>query len=154
MVFESGAQLRGAIAEKCAIAVSNTADIIRKKFEENLNQFYSEYTPTEYIRTGALESSLYSEDVRRYGNQHVSGAIAEVGFETPSYQHGWVRLQSGDYDWSSWSDEEILDVVMTGSMPHGDAAGGTAIWTKTIRDLGGKRGIENILKEELKKQGL
>lgn len=154
MAFSNEAQLRAELAKKCAIAIGNAADIVRKKFEENLNTFYSEYSPTEYIRTGALEGALYYTDVSRYGNQHVSGAYAEVGFEVPSYQHGWVRLQSGGFDWSSWSDEEVLDVVMTGGLPHGDAAGGTAIWTKTIKDLGGKRGIENIIKQELKKQGI
>lgn len=154
MIFENESQLRVEFAKKLKIAVSNTANIIREKLEENVNKFYSEYSPSEYIRTGALEGSLYFIDARRYGNQHVSGATAEVGFNTPSYQHGWVRLQSGTYDWSSWSDEEVLDVVMTGGLPHGDAAGGTAIWTQSIRELGGKRGISNILKQELKKQGL
>lgn len=154
MVIGSSAQLRAEFLKKCKIAVGNTATIIRKKFEENLDGFYSEYDPTEYIRTGALNNSLYDLGVSGYGNQHVVGAKAEVGFNTPSYQHGWVRLQSGGFDWSSWSDEEVLDVVMTGALPHGDAAGGTAIWTKTMRDLGGKRGIERILKQELKKQGL
>lgn len=149
MEFSNEAQLRAGFAKKFDAAISKVADVVRKKFEENLNLFYSEYSPTEYIRTGALEGSLYSTDVSRYGNQHVTGARAEVGFKVPSYQHGWVRLQSGEYDWSSWSDEEILDVVMTGALPHGDAAGGTAIWTKTIRDLGGKRGIENLIKKEI-----
>lgn len=154
MAFSSEAQLRAGFAKGFKSAINNVANVVRKKFEENLSTFYSEYSPTEYIRTGALEGSLYSIDASGYGNQYVTGAKAEVGFEVPSYQHGWVRLQSGGFDWSSWSDDEVLDVVMTGGLPHGDAAGGTAIWTKTIRDLGGRRGIEKLIEQELKKQGL
>lgn len=154
MSIKNDAQLRKFLMEKCATAVGNAKEKVRDEFADSLNQFYGEFNPSEYIRTGALMNSLESTEVVRTGNQHMSRAEADVYFNTPSYEHGWVRLQSGDYDWSSWSDEEVLDVVMKGNLPHGGYEDGTAIWTDTMKKLGGKRGIENLLKQELKKQGL
>ena len=101
--------------------------------------------------------SLEATGVRRSGNQYVSSATAEVGFNTPHYKRGWVPLQSGGFGRASWSDETILNVAMTGSyggLPHGGYEDGTAIWTESIASLGGRQGIKNLLKQELKKQGL
>lgn len=154
MSIKNDAQLRKFLMDKCAAAVGNAKDKVHKEFADNLNQFYGEFSPSEYIRTGALMNSLESTDVVKTGNQYMSRAEAEVYFNTPAYEHGWVRLQSGDYDWSSWSDEQVLDVVMQSSLPHGGYEGGTAIWKESMKNLGGKRGIERLLRQELSKQGL
>ena len=154
MTFKNEAELKKFLMNKCKKAVGNARTKVYEEFAGNLNQFYTEYSPKEYIRTGALFNSLESSEVVQVGNQHMSRVEADVGFDTPAYQHEWVRLQSGEYDWSSWSDEEILDVVMQGGLPHGGYEDGTAIWTESIKGLGGKRGIKNLLIQELKKQGL
>ena len=57
-----------------------------EEFAGNLNQYYGEFMPAEYIRTGALYGSLDRTGVRSSG----SGASAEVFFDTPSYQNGLV----------------------------------------------------------------
>lgn len=154
MTFKNEAELKRFLMKKCTEAVANTERKVYEEFAGNLNQFYTEYKPKEYIRTGALFNSLESTGVIRSGNQHMSRVEAEVGFNTPQYEHGWMLLQSGDYDWSSWSDEEVLDVVMQSSLPHGGYEDGTAIWTESMKSLGGKNGIKKLLKQELKKQGL
>lgn len=154
MSIKNDAQLRKFLMEKCATAVGNTKDKVHKEFANNLNQFYGEFRPSEYIRTGALMNSLESTDVVKTGNQHMSRAEAEVYFNTPSYQHGWVRLQSGDYDYAAWDGETVLNVAMKGPLPHGGYADGTAIWTESMKSLGGNKGIKNLLMQELKKQGL
>lgn len=154
MTFKNEAQLKKFLLEKCAKAVEATKKKVHEELAGNLNQFYTEFKPEEYIRTGELFNALDATDVKRSGNQHMSRAEAEVGFNTPKYQHGWVRLQSGDYDWSSWSDEQVLDVVMAGELPHGGYEDGTVIWTESMNGLGGRKGIENLLKQEIKKQGL
>lgn len=157
MVFKNEAQLRKFLADKCAAAVDSAKEKVHHEFADNLNQFYAEFKPEEYIRTEALLHSLEVTDTKRVGNQHMSLATAEIYFNTPSYKHGWLQLQSGDFDYSSWSDETIQNVVMTGSysgLPHGGYESGTAIWTDSLTNLGGKRGINNLLKQELKKQGL
>ena len=154
MTFKNESQLKRFLMEKCTKAVANTEKIIHEEFAGNLNQFYTEFKPEEYIRTGALFNSLEVTGVKRAGNRVVS----KIYFNTPTYQHGWVPLQSGGFGHSSWSDEKILDVVMTGGRaggrPHGGYEDGTAIWTDTMAKLGGSKGIRNLLKQELKKQML
>ena len=154
MVFKNETQLKKFLSEKCAKAVDNVKEKVYQELSGNLQQFYYEFSPEEYIRTGALYSALESTEVVKTGNQHMNRAEAEVWFNTPKYKHGLVPLQSGDFGYSSWSDEKILDVVMTDNFPHGGYEDGTAIWTESMKSLGGKRGINNSLKQELKKQGL
>jgi hypothetical protein len=154
MTFKNEAELKRFLMEKCTKAVANTERKVHEELAGNLNQFYTEYSPKEYIRTGALFNALESTGVIKTGNQHMNRVEAEVGFNTPQYEHGWMRLQSGEYDYSSWSDEEVLDVVMQSRLPHGGYESGTAIWTESMKQLGGKSGIKNLLKQELKKQGL
>lgn len=154
MVFKNDAQLKKFLMGKCAKAVADAEKEVYEKFDDSLNQFYAEFKPREYIRTGALLDSLEHTGVKQVGNQHMSRAEAEVYFNTPVYEHGWVLLQSGEYDYSSWSDEKVLDVVMKSGLPHGGYEGGTAIWNETMKNLGGNRGIRSLLKQKLKEQGL
>lgn len=150
MVFKNEAQLKKFLMQKCAKAVSNTEKTVHDKFASNLNQFYNEFEPVEYIRTGALLDSLEVTGVKQIGNR----AVAEVYFSTPTWEHGWVPLQSGNHGYSYWSDEKILSVALSGAFPHGGYHGGTAIWDDSMKSLGGQQGIKNILKQELKRQGL
>lgn len=135
MTFKNEAQLKKFLIGKCVKAVANAERKIHKEFAGNLNQFYTEFSPEEYIRTDALSSSLDSTGAVSTGN----GAEAEVRFNTPSYDTG------------SWSGETVLNVAMESSVPHGGYAGGTAVWTKSMNKLGD---IEGLLMQELKKQGL
>lgn len=154
MTFKNEAQLRKFLTEKCTKAVENAQKKVHKEFSSNLNQFYNEYHPEEYIRTNALFDSLKVTGVKRAGNQHMSNVKAKIYFDNPSWEHGWVPLQSGDVGYSYWTDDYILDVAMTGKLPHGGYETGTAIWTQSMKNLGGKQGIKNLLKQELQKQGL
>lgn len=155
MIFKNEVQLRKFLSEKCAKAVDSAKEKIYEEFAGNLNQFYTEFHPKEYIRTGALFDSLVVTGVKRAGNQYGNMATAEIYFDVPSYNHGWVPLQSGDFGYSYWTDNYILDVVMTGKRPsHGGYEDGTAIWTESMNKLGGRQGIKNLLKQELKRQGL
>lgn len=150
MVFKNKAQLERFIMGKCVKAVANAEEKVYEEFAGNLNQFYTEFKPEEYIRTGALFGSLKSTGAKKFGNT----AIAEVRFDTPGYQHGWVPLQSGGFGFSYWDDAYILDVAMKGGKPHGGYAGGTPIWTESMDNLGKRSGIKNLLIQELKGQGL
>lgn len=157
MTFKNEAQLKKFLSEKCAKAVGNTKEKVYEEFAGNLNQFYQEFKPKEYIRTGELFNSLETTKVIRSGNQHVSRAEAKVGFNVPNYNNGLVPLQNGGYGHANWSGETVLEVAMTGSyggLPHGGYEEGTAIWSSSMQSLGGKQGIKNLLKQELKKQGL
>ena len=138
MTFKNEKQLKEFLLKKCVKAVDNTEKKVHAEFTGNLNQFYTEFRPAEYIRTGALYGSLESSGTRQTGD----GAEAEIRFNTPSYNTG------------SWSGETVLEVALEGSVPHGGYAEGTAIWTESMSNFGGKEGIQNILKQELNKQGL
>ena len=150
MIFKNEAQLKKFLMEKCATAVTNVERKIHEEFAGNLNQFYTEFRPEEYIRTGALFNSLEVTGVKQAGNRVVS----EIYFNTPNYNHGWVPLQSGGFGYSYWDDEYILDVAMKGKLPHGGYKDGTAIWTDSMANLGGGQGIKILLIQELKRQGL
>lgn len=150
MTFKNEVQLKKFLMEKCSNAVANVERKVHEEFAGNLNQFYTEYRPEEYIRTGALFNALEVTGVKRAGNR----VATEIYFNTPSYDHGWVPLQSGGFGYSYWTDDYILDVAMTGKFPHGGYEGGTAIWTDSMAKLGGRQGIKNLLIQELRKQGL
>lgn len=154
MTFKNEAQLKKFLSEKCAKAVDNAKEKVYEEFAGSLNQFYTEYKPEEYIRTGELFNSLEVVGVKRIGNQHMSRVEAEIYFNELSYDHGWIPLQSGDFGYSYWTDDYIQDVVMTSDLPHGGHESGTAIWSDSMARLGGRKGIKNLLIQELKKQGL
>lgn len=138
MTFKNEAQLKKFLVEKCVRAVSNTERKVHEEFAGNLNQFYTEFHPDVYERTGALFGSLESTGAIQTGN----GAIAEVYFDTPSYNTG------------TWSGETVLNVAMESGVPHGGWTGGTAIWNESMENFGGEIGVERLLIAELKKQGL
>ena len=148
MTFKNEKQLKNFLMKKCVNAVANVKNKVHEEFAGNLNQFYTEFKPEEYIRTGALFDALEVTGVKRAGNR----VTAEVYFNTPHYEHGWIPLQSGGFGYSFWTDDYILDVAMKGS--HGGHESGTAIWDDSMKSLGGKQGIKNLLKQELKRQGL
>jgi hypothetical protein len=138
MVFKNEAQLKKFLISKCVKAVDNTERKVHEELAGNLNQFYTEFHPVEYERTGALFGALESTGTMQTGN----GAMAEVYFNTPSYNTG------------TWSGDTVLKVAMESGVPHGGYAGGTAVWTESMEKLGGKSGINSLLRQELKKQGL
>ena len=154
MTFKNEAQLKKFLIEKCIKAVGNTERKVYTEFSGNLNQFYSEFKPEEYIRTGALYNSLEATGAKSSGNS----VSAEVYFNVPSYNQGLMPLQHtpehGMYGWATWSGETVLEVAMESGVPHGGYKEGTAIWTESMAEFGGKEGIRNLLKQELKKQGL
>ena len=149
MTFKNEAQLKKFLIGKCANAVANVERKVHTEFAGNLNQYYSEFSPEEYIRTGALFNSLETTGTHANG----SGASAEIYFNTPSYQTGVVPLQHtpehGIYGYATWNGQKVLDTAMHGS--HGGYVGGTAIWDESMASLGD---INALLLSELKKQGL
>lgn len=149
MAFSSEAELKAALVAAATAAVAQVEEKVYTEFAGNLNQYYGEFIPAEYIRTGALFNSLERTGVMPSG----SGASAEVYFTTPSYQQGMVPIQStpitGEYGWATWTGEQVLDTAMHGS--HGGYASGTAIWDESIGALGD---INALLIQALKAKGL
>lgn len=130
--FSTSSALKKEILRRSNIAISNVRDEIYKVIDANLNIYYGEYDPVEYIRTQQLMRSLVKTNVFTTG----SGVEAEVYFDAGAlnYQNGEVLLQSGNYGWATWGAEEVLDTAMHGS--HGGYTDGTPIWDKSMSDLG------------------
>lgn len=145
MAFNSETALKAALEAACVNAVAQVEEKVYEEFAGKLNQYYGEFIPAEYIRTGALMGSLERTGIRPSEN----GASAEVYFSTPSYATGPVPLQSGRTGLATWSGEQVLDSAMHGS--HGGYVGGTAIWDESIANLGD---IKGLLLQALKAQGL
>jgi len=154
MIIKNNAQLTKAIMSKCVDAVNSAELKIYGDFFDMVHHFYTEFSPDEYIRTYALYTSLDSTGAKVNGDS----VSAKVYFNTPSYQQGMMELQHtpehGMYGWASHSGEEVLDTAMTSKKSHGGHISGTPIWTTTMKKLGGKAGIKDLLKQELKSQGL
>lgn len=130
MGFSSLAELKAALVAAAVNAVAQVEGEVHTTFAGNLNQYYGEFIPAEYIRTGELFGSLNTTGTISTGN----GASAEIYFTTPSYQTGAVPLQSGRTGWATWSGEQVLDTAMHGS--HGGYTSGTAIWDDSMGELG------------------
>lgn len=139
MAFSNEAALKAALVAACTKAVAKVEEKVYEEFAGNLNQYYGEFIPAEYIRTDALFGSLEHTGAMSTGN----GANARVYFTTPSYQQGMMPLQHtpehGMYGWATWSGGQVLDTAMHGS--HGGYVGGTAIWDESMASLGDIKGL-------------
>ena len=150
MVFKSESELEKFILLKCKNAITNAENKIYKIIDDNLNLFYGEYNPVEYIRTQQLLHSLVRTGIKKTGN----GYEAEVYFDADRLNYPNPALgQSGQYHSADMSSEEILDMTMQGSHggSHGGWKDGTHIWNDSMHWLGD---IMKLLVDELKAQGV
>ena len=148
MVFKTEKQLENFLLNKCKNAVSKTEKKVHRVINNCLKQFYSEFSPEEYIRTGQLLHSLVRSGVKATGG----GFEAEVYFDVSllGYQKGVVPTQHGT-GFATWDGGTVLGVAMESGVPHGGYAGGTAIWTVSNQILGD---ILELLERELIAQGI
>lgn len=153
MIFKNEEQLKAHLLSKCKNAVSKTEEKVHRVIDATLNKFYDEFEPDEYIRTGQLLHSLVRSGVKPTG----SGFEAEVYFDEGmlNYQNGQMYLkhtpEHGRLGYATWDGGRVLDVAMTGGLPHGNYYAGTPIWTTSKAKLGN---IMEMLKQELIKQGI
>jgi hypothetical protein len=151
MVFKNEAQLKNFLLAKCKAAIVQAEEKVHRIIDDCLRQFYSEFSPDEYIRTQQLLHSLVRSGVKQIGN----GFEAEVYFDVGAlnYQTGAIWTQHGS-GYATWDAETVLRVAMTGDyggLPHGGYEGGTAIWTESMNRLGN---VFELLKRELIMQGV
>ena len=162
-VFESVADFEKFVLDCCKVAVTNAEEKIHKTIDTFLKQYYSEFTPREYIRTNQLLHSLVKTGVKSTGN----GYEAEVYFDVGrlNYETGLMYLQHtaehGRFGWATWSGGQVLETAMQGSHGgytgafngHGSFAGayGTPIWAASMAKLGN---IIQLLVKELRAAGI
>lgn len=145
-IFKNESELKKFLLEKCKIAITNAEEKIYIVINGALKQYYSEFTPDEYIRTQKLFHSLVKSNVKKVGN----GYEVEVYFDESqlNYQTGVVPTQHGT-GYATWGAEEVLDTAMNGS--HGGYIDGIAIWGTSKAIIGD---IYALIKKELIEQGI
>ena len=146
MIFKNEKQLKDFLLKKCKVAIAQAEEKVYRVIDGALKQYYSEFTPDEYIRTQKLLHSLVKSDVKRVGN----GYEAVVYFDEKqlNYPTGVVPTQHGT-GYATWGADEVLDTAMHGS--HGGYIDGTAIWGTSQAVLGD---IYALIKRELIAQGI
>lgn len=150
-VFNSEEELKAYVLKASRKAIAATEAKIYAVIRSNLEKFYSEYKPEEYITTASLLNSLVKTAVIPVGD----GYTAEVYFDVGSlgYRKGQVNLQStpktGRMGYAKWADGKILSSAMEGS--HGGYTSGTAIWPESMAELGD---IVQLIVSELRAAGI
>lgn len=150
--FSSQAEIEAYMLKHSKFAIRAAQEKVYKIIETFLKQYYSDYTPKEYIRTYNLLRSLVKSDVRQVGN----GWEAEVYFDASAlnYEQGAMPLQHTDehgrYGWATWGADQVLSTALHGS--HGGYTRTAPIYGQSMNVLNAQ--AINILKENLIKAGI
>lgn len=100
-------------------------------------EFYREYSPSVYIRTGQLFKAIVDKGVK----SRTKGGSFEIYFDSGMMAHPNPAYDKyGNEHTSEWSEDKILKYIMTGGKngaPHGGyaPAGGKPVWFKLEREL-------------------
>lgn len=154
MTFDSLDELKNHILSQSQVAIELAQEKVANIINHFLTEYYREFEPEVYVRTYQLLRSLIKSDVTYTGN----GWVAEIYFDISALDYS-TRVVPAQFSWASgdntyhrqpWTDANtawVLNTAMTGGSPHGGYAGGTAIWTESMKILN-KQAIK-ILKEKL-----
>lgn len=118
-------------------AVAETKEDVMNIIAKLMMEFYAEYSPSLYLRTGQLLNTIVDEGIK----SRAKGSGFEIYFDS-----GMMRHPNPAYDrWGAshktkWSESRILEFVMEGGdngAPHGGyaPAGGNPIWFKLEKEL-------------------
>lgn len=148
MVFKTTDELKNYILSRSELAVQETKEKVFKIIFNVVAQYYNEFQPEDYQRTLQLLFSLVDTDARKQGN----GFVAEVYFDIGSIDYQEPKKHRKNPD--DWSDEEIINEIMTGGSHGGYIApnGNTKVWTESMEILNAE--LIQILKQELIKNGI
>lgn len=152
MVFNSIKAIEKDIEKKINKAMHDAQEKVHFIIDNFLNQYYNEFTPSEYIRTHQLLHSLVKSDVRKYGNS----VQAEVYFDASAmnYENGFIKIKStaetGQMGYATWGAHQVLDTAMHGT--HGGYIKGTPIWDRSEAVL--DRQAIDILVHSLQTNGI
>ena len=153
MIIKNEAQLKELLMAKCKNALVKSQEQIYQIIDRFIKEFYAEFSPEMYERTYQLYRSLVKSDIVSTGN----GYEAHVYFDIDALDHysHTIRVHGKTYTYEGkhkWSEQQILDNALTGDLPHGGHAGGTAIWTEALSMLNTE--AINTLKRMLISEGI
>ena len=132
--FTSIVELQGAMQQSCTVAIQNATEILLAELQRLIrSEFYDKYTPKEYDRT----------------DQFFNSAIKEMVTDLC----GRVFMDAGrmNYLEPHWTGETQIEAANRGS--HGGYIIRDGAYWDSFIDYCNKNAL-NILKQELRKQGL
>lgn len=153
MIIKNEAQLKELLMAKCKNALLKSQEQIYQIINRFIKDFYTEFSPEMYERTYQLYQSLVKSEIVSTGNGYEAHVYFDIG-ALDHYSHS-IRVNGNVYTYEGkhkWSEQQILDTALTGDLPHGGHAGGTAIWTKALSKLNAE--AINTLKRMLISEGI
>lgn len=144
--IRNAAQLKKVILSRVNKALAETRLQMSAVIQKYIDIYYDEYDPKKYERTYKLMlDSILIADVVQQGNR----VSVQVGVDDDYLRYRYEGGATGEdiFSWASGlaGDEHI----------HGYTVGGHVhIWEDAMDELGGREGILNLLKDNLRKQGV
>lgn len=133
-------------------AMIMTRNEIFEVISEKVSDYYSEYTPRVYDRTGTLMESLTGSNILKTGNSF----SFTVGWEDDylSFQYPGNSLESYNPPYNPATGQDVL--YWFNNQSHGGTVGGShSYWDEAINELNARHGsIPLLFKKNLKKCGL
>lgn len=148
MAITSISQLKLLLQSRIKKALDITCDEIYYVFRKHLEEYYDEYDPNYYQRTYSFLNSLIKTEVVQKGNS-LSCQI-KIDEDYLKYQYegnfGWSEnVPATGRDVATWANE---------GLHGGTIQGKSKWWDDAMNELGGKQGILNIMKKNLKAVGI
>lgn len=144
--IRNAAQLKKVILSRVNKALAETRLQMSAVIQKYVDIYYDEYDPKKYERTYKLMlDSILIADVVQQGNR----VSVQVGVDDDYLRYRYEGGATGEdiFSWASGleGDEHI----------HGYTVGGRVhIWEDAMDEIGGREGILNLLKDNLRKQGV
>lgn len=144
--IRNAAQLKKVILSRVNKALAETRLQMSAVIQKYIDIYYDEYDPKKYERTYKLMlDSILIADVVQQGNR----VSVQVGVDDDYLRYRYEGGATGEdiFSWASGleGDEHI----------HGYTVGGRVhIWEDAMDEIGGREGILNLLKDNLRKQGV
>lgn len=138
--FKTFDALQKYILKRSVKAVRDVQEVAYNTIHAFLESYYSEYDPTEYVRTQQLLNSFVRTDVFVSGNS----CEAEVYFDASALNYANpVQGKSGNWHVANWNGQMVLEDAI-GSGGHGGYKQGTAVWPESMSVLNRQRMIQEL----------
>lgn len=129
-------------------AMELTEDMIFKKIEEKVNEYYIEYEPKVYQRTDRLRDAPFKSEIKKNGNSY---------YFTTGFRDDYLTFQyPGNTQWEKNIPASGKDVLtyFNSSSHGGTIKGSHDYWDEVIEELGSEQGLLNLFKQNCKKVGI
>lgn len=116
MFFKTKKELENYLMSKMQDSIEEAQQKVYDILYGFIDQFYQEYTPTEYQRIFDLYKSLVKSEIIQIGHSYK----AIVYFDATQMDHQILDGYYGEVrEPSEWSEEQILRTALIGEHPHG-----------------------------------